>query len=466
MTKQKNKQKNKNKVKDILGKELNDQLRNLASNLVGRATLAARMGKSYGTDRDIYTALGYNKNPVFDDYYARYERQDIAQRIVDAPVEATWKEGPRVVETEDPEDTEFEKKWKELAKERHIFHYLARADKATGIGEYGVLFLGFDDANNSNPGKLAEKASTLLYMRPYTQANAEINEWEQDPANERYGLPLIYKLQTSTAQKDGTKSIDAHWTRVIHLAEGLLENDVYGRPKLRLVLNRLQDLDLVSGGSAEMFWRGAFPGMAFKLAEDATIEGQDKSALEDEIENYVHDLKRYMRIQGLDIQQLFIQVADPKNHFDLLISLISAATGIPKRILTGSERGELASSQDEKNWANRIDERRKNYIGPMVLTVFIQRLIDVGVLPEPKGGFIIEWSDLFAIGEKDKSDIAKVKAETLAAYTNAMGADMIIPPVMFLKKFMEFNADEIKEIEEELGKIGKIEEEEEITETT
>lgn len=442
------------KIKQIPGMVLNDQLKTLASNLMGRAQIAARMGKSFGTSRDIYEALGYTKNPVFADYYARYERQDVASRVIDAPVEATWKEAPTITEAEGPEDTEFEKQWKEIAEKRHIFHYLARADKVAGIGEYGVLLLGFDDANNINSRDPVEKATELLYLRPYTQNNADISEWETDSSNERYGLPKIYKLQTSTAQKDGTKSIDAHWTRVIHLAEGLLENDVYGKPKLRPILNRLQDLDLVSGGSAEMFWRGAFPGMAFKLAEDATMESQDKTALEDEIENYVHDLKRYMRIQGLDVQELNVQVADPKNHFDLLISLISAATGIPKRILTGSERGELASSQDEKNWASRIDERRKNYIGPMVLRVFIQRLIDVKVLPEPKT-FTIEWSDLFAIGEKDKSDIAKVKTETLAIYANAMGADTIIPPSMFLKKFLEFDADEIEEIESEIGKIIK-----------
>lgn len=442
------------KIKQIPGNVLNDQLKTLASNLMGRANLASRMGKSFGTDRDIYTALGYTKNPIFDDYYIRYERQDIASRIIDAPVEATWKEAPTIVETEDPEDTEFEKKWKEIAEAKHIFHYLARADKVTGIGEYGVLLMGFDDANNISPREPVEKATELLYLRPYMQNNADISEWEEDPSNERYGLPKIYKLQTSTAQKDGTKSIDAHWTRVIHFAEGLLENDIYGQPRLKNILNRLQDLDLISGGSAEMFWRGAFPGIAFKLAEDATMESQDKKALEDEIENYVHDLTRYMRIQGLDIQELKSQVADPKNHFDLLISLVCAAKGMQKRILIGSERGELASSQDEKNWASRIDERRKNYIGPMVLRVFIQRLIDVGVLPKPKE-FTIEWSDLFAIGEKDKADISKVKTETLAAYSNAMGADTIIPPSIFLKKFLEFDADEIKEIEKEVGKIIK-----------
>lgn len=449
----------KNKIGQIPGNILNDELKTLASDLMGRAGLASKMGKSFGTDRDIYEALGYTKNPVFDDYYTRYERQDVASRIIDAPVEATWKEAPSIIENEDPEDTEFERQWKEIAEKRHIFHYLGRADKVAGIGEYGILLLGFDDANNANPREPVEKTTELLYLRPYTQNNADVSEWETDSSNERYGLPKIYKLQTSTAQKDGTQSIDAHWTRVIHLAEGLLENDVYGKPRLRAVLNRLQDLDLVSGGSAEMFWRGAFPGIAFKLGEDATMESQDKEALEDEIENYVHDLKRYMRIQGLDIHELKAQIADPKNHFDLLISLISAATGIPKRILTGSERGELASSQDEKNWASRIDERRKNYIGPMVLRVFIQRLIDIGVLPKPKL-FEIEWSDLFAIGEKDKSDIAKVKVETLAIYSNAIGADTIIPPSMFLKKFLEFDADEIEEIEVEVGKI--VEEVEEI----
>lgn len=440
------------KTKQIPGNVLNDQIKTLASDLMGRANLASRMGKSFGTDRDIYEALGYTKNPVFDDYYARYERQDVASRIIDAPVEATWKGVPLIIENEDPEDTEFEKKWRELANERHIFHYLSRADKVAGIGEYGILLLGFDDANNANSREPVEKATKLLYLRPYAQNNAGVREWEEDLSNERYGLPKIYKLKTSTAQKDGTRSIDAHWTRVIHFAEGLLENDVYGKPELKPVLNRLQDLDLISGGSAEMFWRGAFPGIAFKLGEDATMESQDKKALEDEIENYVHDLKRYMRIQGLDIHELKVQIADPKSHFDLLISLISAAKGIPKRILTGSERGELASSQDEKNWLSRIEERRNNYIEPMVLRPLIQRLIDVTVLPKPEL-FEIEWPDLFAIGEKDKADIAKTKAETLAAYSNAMGADTIIPPSMFLKKFLQFDADEIEEIEAEVGKI-------------
>ena len=46
---------NKNKLGEL------GQLRLLASGLVERAQIAKRLGLSYGTDRDIYTALGYPK---------------------------------------------------------------------------------------------------------------------------------------------------------------------------------------------------------------------------------------------------------------------------------------------------------------------------------------------------------------------------------------------------------------------
>ena len=107
------------------------------------------------------------------------------------------------------------------------------------------------------------------------------------------------------------------------------------------------------------------------------------------MDSYLHGFQRYLRLQGIDIQELKPQLADPSNHFAVLINMISIATGIPKRILLGSERGELASSQDEKNWADQIDSRRKDHCEPMILRPLIDSLIGVGVLPEPKGEYVV-----------------------------------------------------------------------------
>lgn len=428
------------------------QLRQLASVMVERAAVSQRLGLSYGDDRDLYHALGYNKSPQFNDYWARYSRQDVAKRIIDAPVKASWKRHPEVNENDEIE-TPFEKTWGAIAKDAHLrlYHYIQRVDKLAGIGRFAILLLGFDDGKElSEPAEGGIK--NLIYVRGYSEDSVQITEWEDDENEPRFGLPIYYTL-TNTGFADGVSGSPSvrsnrrvHWTRVVHVAEDMLENEVFGTPRLKAVFNRLQDLELVSGSSAEMFWRGAFPGMGFMADADAAFDAQALSELEDEIEEYVHGLKRYIRAQGVTIKQLSAQVADPTGHVDMLLKLISGSTGIPVRILTGSERGELASSQDESNWNSRVTERRDDYCELIILRPLIDRLISVGVLPEPQtGNYSIDWPDLFSPSEKEQVDIAKVRAEILATYTNAQGADTILPPKIFLVKLMGFSEEEAEE---------------------
>ena len=141
------------------------------------------------------------------------------------------------------------------------------------------------------------------------------------------------------------------------------------------------------------------------------------------------------------------QISDPSNHVSILLDLIAGTTGIPKRILIGSERGELASTQDETAWNSRVDERRRNYAEPMILRPFIDRLIDLSVLPEPKGGYVIDWPSIFAPSEETQAKIAETKAKALNAYMLAPGADMILPPAMFLKLILGLTDEQVLEAE-------------------
>lgn len=449
-------------------------LYNMASAIVSRQLLGDRLGKSYysstgtGAKRDIYDALGYTKAPTFNDYYSRYERQDIARTIVNAKSNSTWRKKPVIIELKenrDPSDpTEFEAAWKELLKNKKIWHYLSRADKISGIGDFGIIVLGFGDGLSTE--QPVGNSSDLLYLRPYTSAAVDICEWEEDATNERYGHPKIYNVKTSIKDTnvEHGKTIKFHHSRIIHIAEDQVDNDVYGTPRLKPVLNRLQDLELVAGGSAEMFWRGAFPGFGFSLQEGAQFGAQDYDDLEDEIQAYVHGLQRYMRTQGLDIQQLGVQVADPSKHVDILLTIISAAVNIPKRILLGSERGELASSQDERAWMERIDERRTGFAEPVILRPVIDSCITCGVLPEPEGGYDVEWPPLVVMGMKDEMEIARLATEALAKYVSAPGADAVLPVGMFLRKFLRLTEEEIKLAAEAMEEMDEEEEIEEIIE--
>ena len=109
--------------------------------------LASYFGRQYGNDRDIFDVLGYPKEIDLEDYRAKYERHDIAERIVRLPARDTWQQPPALVDEEETE-TAFETAVEEFAKATRMWHYLRRTDTVAGIGEYGVLFIGFTDGND------------------------------------------------------------------------------------------------------------------------------------------------------------------------------------------------------------------------------------------------------------------------------------------------------------------------------
>ncbi|HEQ98826.1 MAG TPA: DUF1073 domain-containing protein [candidate division Zixibacteria bacterium] len=436
--------------KKLTANQADDYLRALSAIAV-RASIANRLGKSFSDDRDIYAALGYTKSPSFNDYMARYHRQDIAKAVINKPVEHCWRMPPTITES-DEEETEFEKKWVELVESRHIYHKLIRVDKLASIGTYAVLLIGADDGLEFD--QELSSAKRLLYLTPYTSQNASISAYETDTNSERFGLPKEYSINVRIGTGSSSRSVKVHHSRVIHVAEDLLEDNVEGTPRLRCVLNRLQDLELIVGGSAEMFWRGAFPGYGFKVDEGHTIGPQDLEDLQDEIEEYMHGLKRYIRLRGMSVEDLAMQVADPTGHANIIIDLISCATGIPKRILLGSERGELASSQDEKNWMDTVDSRRKQHCEPTILRPLIDRLIKAQILPEPSEGYSVEWPDLMTPSDKEVAEVGASRSKAVKDYMES-GADSILPPEIFYEKVMGFSKEEIDQIQMILESIDR-----------
>lgn len=442
--------KTKPRAKRTNGKRMtvtNQMLANFAREIAVRSSVAARLGMSYSDNRDIYTALGYTKTPLFADYQARYQRDPIARAVIDRPVKACWRKPPVLTESDEAETT-FEKEWVELVDRLKLWRYFQRLDRMAGIGTYSVLLLGFDDGFDLD--QPVQRAGNLLYVMPYDENNAKVQTYVMDTNNARYGLPLEYLVTLKKGSQQMPRKV--HWSRVIHVAEDPLDNDVEGIPKLRPILNRLQDLGLVVGGSAEMFWRGAFPGLAAILREGYPLKSQSRNDVQDEMENYIHGFQRILRLSGVDIQQLAPQVADPSRHVSVILDCISAGVGMPKRILMGSERGELASSMDEENWITEIESRQGDHCEGVIIRPFIDRLTSVQVLSQPAEGYTLNWPDLRTKSDKQKAEVGETVARALKAYVEALGAEEILPRSMFLRK-LGLTEDEIQQAEEIIGKM-------------
>lgn len=416
--------------------------------------------------RNLYDILGYKPlgGITLDDYWQAYERHDIAATIVEAYPDATWECGPEIWENEkqDSAGTEFEKLAAELIEKSQVWHYMYRADVLAGLGNYSIILLGL-------PGALEMPARTtknqkLLYLATYSQRNCDIVEWEKDPNSPRFGQPLMYAVDLSGDMPDASKSSvntpkgkrdpDAfqrvHYSRVIHVADGLLEDQVTGTPRLEKIYNKLDDLYKVAGSAPEIFFRDAKIGLILMAKEgfQGAFAGMTSTEQSTLMDDWSHGMRKWIDLQGYDVKTVGGTNVNPKETFEMTISLISAATKIPQRILLGSERGELASSQDEKNWERRVNSRR-NKFASQIVRQFFQRMMDLAILPMvPK--FEVHWGPVSEMSETEKADIA-VKYSTVCKNMSPLAPDEVMRIEEFRTKWLGLPA-EVPETEIEMPK--------------
>lgn len=511
-------------------------------------------------ERELNEMLGYPVTEELspDTYREMFDREPIAKRVVEVFPKESWQEQPNIYEDEDPEtDTPFEEAFAEMCQNLRgkswfkdqegnpLFSIMERADILSGVGQFGILLLGFSDgqpmnvpvasvmdqynwvaekgmqaaeflgifgtdaqytgvefnppiANPSgpvnpngvtqqpsgaqsaqpqvdksiwmgnkpnNPNNSSKKQSTsyskankLLFLRPYDESLVQVVQYESNQHHPRFGQPVMYRVTLSDYRMRHSgvglpnATVMVHWTRVIHLADSLLVSDIFGVPRQQPVYNRLLSLNKLYGGSAEMFWRGAFPGLSFEtqpqMGGDAEI---DQKALSATVQAYAKSLDRWMATKGMNVRSLAPQVADPSGFIEVQLVAICIVLGIPMRIFMGSERGELASGQDDGTWNDRLMHRQQNYITPYIIVPFIDRMIQAKVLPEPTDGYSISWPDLKEVGPVEKASIASARMSAAAAYISS-DIQSMIPVQMFLTKELDYTDEEAKEAEEECMK--------------
>ena len=408
-------------------------LRGVGSTLINRANLASRAGMTFRGQRDIYEYLGYKRNLLYADYYERYKRGGIASRLIDAYPQATWRQRPVLL---DPgaqlqdDRSEFIQSFDAMAKRLNLYHYFERADKLAGIGRYSIVMIGVKGGQSLDTSlPRISSFDDIIYMTPYSEDNAEVAEYDKEVTSERFGLPSIYKVTI----RDGIEH-RVHYTRVIHISEGLLEDDIYGRPRMEPVWNYLDDLEKIVGGSAEAVWRTVDRGIQFDIDKEADLSPEDEEDFTDEIDEYVHNLKRYIKTRGVTATPLGAEVASVKDNLDSTVSLIGGTLGIPTRILLGSERGQLASSSDERNFSSRVKERQQSYAEPIMIRALTNRLKSQGMtVPD----YLVSWPDISTLTDREKSDVAARVAQAIRSVSSQTPENIVMSGDDFRKRFID-----------------------------
>jgi hypothetical protein len=387
-----------------------------------------------------------------------------------------------------------------------VWEYLLRADELSGVGQYGAILLGLNDGLPLNePAQFVGPAATILrdpkgkaldeptqnyrrkllgskkpgarrkglkappaphkarltfnqpagqgrrltFIRIFPETAATISKFDEDLSSPRFGQPTEYTLTFASPVEVEGRSVNSstvHWTRIIHVADNLAANEIYGVPRQRPVFNNLLDLRKLYGGSAEMYWRGAFPGYALEsLPQFGTEVDYDEEKINSMMFRWASGLQRHLLLTGLSMKGLSPQVVDPRSQIEVHIEAICIQLGIPVRVFKGTERGELASSQDDAAWNDRLRQRQSGYLTPRLIVPFVDRLIALGVLPAP-AGYSVWWPDLTSQSDEEQSTIAAARTGSVVQYADSAGARGVIAPHDYWTRIQGYSEEEAASI--------------------
>jgi hypothetical protein len=410
----------------------------------------AMLGLTGGTNtspmnRDLDVQFGYPDMIDKMMYEKLFNRNAIANRIVSLYPAECWLNAPNIYDQEVPSHSEFEEAVNKVFKKHHCFGFLKRIDQLSGIGNYGVLLFGvsdgkqlhepIDDIEEELPEELVQGKYKLLYLRTFSHGLVEISQTEYRTENPRYGQPTMYRIQFNDydhALEGGDidmRTADVHWTRILHVADNRKTSEIFGMPRLQLVYNNVLDIKKITGSSGEMFYKGAYPGFAIEAVDDVTSGVQlDLESMKHQVELYENDLQRWIGLTNAHVNSLSPQVQSPKEHISAQLEQVTIALACPMRVFMGSERGELASTQDAEAWNNRLTERMRTYLSPFLVEPFVTRLIQIGALPVPKDNtFTVEWDDLNTQTESEKADVANKWLSNITSYISGDMGSLMTP---------------------------------------
>jgi uncharacterized protein len=419
-------------------------------------------------------------------YRALFDREPIAERVCSVLAKECWQVQPIVYEDEDPDtETEFEAAWRELGQSLRggrswfrsaagslVWDYCKRLDIVSGIGHFGIMLIGLDDGKPlSEPAEGVElrrtggslrgsvqgtdaqyfavnvKLRKVLFLRVFDESLVQIVQYDADMSSPRYGQPMFYNVTFNDPRDTqggiglSTTTVRVHWTRVLHVADNKISSEVFGVPRQRPVLNRLLDLRKLYGGSAEMYWRGAFPGYSIEtvpqLGGDVEV---DEAGVRAKMQDYIHGLQRYMLLAGLSMKSLAPQVSDPTAQIEVQLTAVCVQLAMPKRVFMGSERGEMSSAQDDSKWNDVVRERELGHCTASIVVPLVDRLIAVGALPEPEQ-FYVSWPDIESLSAQAKATVASTCTAALVQYASG-GGDALVPAPYFLTHFLGFTDKE------------------------
>lgn len=372
------------------------------------------LGAGFALDnkrRNAWAEYGYKDVLTDSDFFRAYSRHGIAQGAVNKLHDKCWGTDPWLIEGEKQDEVREETAWERQAKAAlpdDFWYQVAEADKRRLIGRYaGLVLLLRDNAKLSDP--VTRASAVLEEVVPVWGSALRVTSTGPD------GKPTMYSYTDSNNVQS-----DVHPDRVVVFGD--MASDAIGF--LEAGYNNVVNLEKIEGGSGESFLKNSSRQIHINFDKEVNIQqlaqlvGADgPEGIQDKLNEVNHGLAmgidKTLATQGATASALVANVPDPKPHYEININTAAAAWDIPVKILVGNQTGERASTEDQKYWADRCQQRRVRVLSREIKAL-VRRLQAVGVLPDLQQVTVM-WDDLRVPTVSERLANAKMMSDINAA---------------------------------------------------
>ncbi len=385
---------------------MNDPMQ-LAINEVLRARDAAvfqhLLGGSLDSKRPkAWQEYGYKDELSQEDFYNLYDRHALAHGAVDLLRDTTWQNYPDVIEGDEAEDVEAMTAWDKsvaaLAKKIRLWQAYKLADSYRMVTGFSALILQYADSKKwDQPVDAGNKL--LLKVLPAWSTTLTPGSLSTDEASPRYGEPVDWQfVEAPLNGKAQGRQVTIHPDRIIILGDWRNPRSMYRAP-----FNNFVNVEKIEGGSGESFLKNAARQLAVDFDKSVNMKEIAKAhgvAIEDLQKLFNKTADEVNRgndllfiTQGATTTPLVATVSDPQPHYEINVSSIAAAFGIPVKALIGMQTGERASTEDLKQLNKRAQGYRDLELSDEITDV-VKKIASAGALPSVPNEITVIWQDL------------------------------------------------------------------------
>ena len=382
-----------------------------------------------------YDNIGWKMMSDMQDYdslHNEIRHNAIARRIVYKPAEDATRNNFRVIIANDPERQKMYQRQHEDLKTSQVLCQQIVNQRCDGDG-YMTIGVKERQATDTSTPLDPDNIEQVVFLHAFGQKHIDRMLTNDDPLSNDYGKEQAIVLRPQNAgytiDKDGNqipnqpdlkpRVIDQ--SRYWHITLDKSVDDETGTSILTRCHDQLKAMDIALESTGRMLREFTFK---FYKSDQLMAEGD---------EDFKRDKREISQVLNTEAmafghsQDSIEKIATPTGGIDLLYNFVwqqlSAATGIPKSVLTGEQAGTLAgASQDVINYYDGIKAIQNNLLKPEIEQITRLLMYANGDDPDELDWKIV-FNPLQSTDGKTDSEILLNKANAYSSLINSAVLD-------------------------------------------